>query len=458
MKREKKLVESTIILFIGNIVPRLVQFVLLPLLTSHLSKKEYGLYELVATLVACLVPLAIIQMNSAAFRFLLDSKSDKDREIIISTIVMIVLTCLLLLNIFVIGGLLLRHKTNLVVIVIYFFFECILTLEKDIIRGLSKNKLYSLISIMQSVLNLILISIVFLLDSNKLRNLYISLSVAAIISISVGLFGVKIQQYLSPKYVSVNQFKEMMFYAIPMIPNGLSHWIVDASDRLLVSCFLGLEFNGIYSAAAKIPAMLNLLQTTFVNAWQENASIYMNDGDSSLYFSKTFKRIFSLFLAATMTLVAFLPLLFYILLGNDYNLAYNHIIILIFGIFFNILSSVIGGLYVALKKSKEIGVSTLIAALINLSLNGMFIKFIGLYAASLSTAISYFLLFIYRLKDIKKYVALNVNYKYIFSNICILLIICMAQLLRNNVVSFFVFIFVFLYSVILNKEILKVNL
>lgn len=455
MKREKKLLESTIVLFIGNIIPRLVQFLLLPILTTSLTKSDYGLYELVATLLSCLIPLAILQMNSAAFRYLLDVKEEEKKKTIISSIVYIIYTvviCISFLSLVVVS---LLQKRSYAIIIFYFLSESILTIEKDVIRGLQKTKLYSLVGIFQSICNLVLIIAVFHIGNGTIVELFFALSLASWMAIVIGLLVSKMWRYISFAHVDLREFKEMLLYAVPMIPNGLSHWIVDASDRLIVSVFLGLSSNGIYSAASKIPAMLNLFQTTFVNAWQENASIYLNDKDSEAYFTNTFRRIFSIFTAIVLMLIACVPVLFLVLLGPGYDQAYNHIIILIVGVFFNILSSVIGGLYVAMKKSKEIGVSTVVAAIINMVINIVLVNFIGLYAASLSTMLSYFVLFVYRIRDIRKHVSIKFDYRFIIFNILFLIGVSALSLVRNVVLNIVIGLVAIIYSIFLNLEIIK---
>lgn len=77
MSREGKLAKNTIILAIGTFFPKVAIFITLPLLTAYLTQAEYGTYDLVLTLVSLLLPAATLQIQSAAFRFLMEVRSEK---------------------------------------------------------------------------------------------------------------------------------------------------------------------------------------------------------------------------------------------------------------------------------------------------------------------------------------------------------------------------------------------
>ena len=83
MKREKNLVQNTVILAIGSYLPKLTTLITLPLLTQHLTKAEYGTYDLMAMLVSLLLPAATLQIQSAAFRFLIACRDSKEKKTVI---------------------------------------------------------------------------------------------------------------------------------------------------------------------------------------------------------------------------------------------------------------------------------------------------------------------------------------------------------------------------------------
>ena len=78
--REKALLKNTLILSLGTFVPKAVSFVTLPILTASLSKEEYGTYDLILVLVSLVLPAATLQIQTAAFRFLIKYRNCREKQ------------------------------------------------------------------------------------------------------------------------------------------------------------------------------------------------------------------------------------------------------------------------------------------------------------------------------------------------------------------------------------------
>ena len=102
MNREKQLVKNTVIITIGKICTQLITFLLLPLYTGILSTEEYGIVDLLNTLVSLLLPLVTFQVEQAMFRELIEVRSkEKNKTEIISTgIISVIFQCFLFLVLF----------------------------------------------------------------------------------------------------------------------------------------------------------------------------------------------------------------------------------------------------------------------------------------------------------------------------------------------------------------------
>ena len=85
MNKKKQLAKNTVIIFFGKVCTQLISFFLLPLYTSYLATKEYGLVDLIQTYVTLLVPIITLELEMSIFRFLIDSRdSSKDTKKLIS--------------------------------------------------------------------------------------------------------------------------------------------------------------------------------------------------------------------------------------------------------------------------------------------------------------------------------------------------------------------------------------
>ena len=112
------------------------------------------------------------------------------------------------------------------------------------------------------------------------------------------------------------------------------------------------------------------------------------------------------------------------------------------------MATFLGGIYVAYKKTKSVGITTMIAAIVNLLIDLTTIRFIGLYAASISTLISYTVLFVYRMVDVQKIVFVKIKLGHIFLVVSILLLelfLCFLRLPITDIINGVLGLIVFAY-------------
>jgi O-antigen/teichoic acid export membrane protein len=190
-------------------------------------------------------------------------------------------------------------------------------------------------------------------------------------------------------------------------------------------------------------------------SWQESASMHINDDDREEFFSNMVNRVFIGFSCISLMIIAILPFAYNIIIGKDYISSYNYIPILLYANSWNVMISLLGGIYIALKKTKEIANTTIASAMINLLTNLLLIKWIGLYAACISTLISYFLMSIYRHIDIKKYINIKIDYLKIILFTIVFTISTYCYFVNNDYLNYFNLIFTFSYSAYACKSIIK---
>ena len=81
------------------------------------------------------------------------------------------------------------------------------------------------------------------------------------------------------------QLKQALKYAIPLIPNSISWWIINVSDRTMITIIMNSSFNGIYSVANRFATAFVSLYTVFNLSWTESASLNINDKDKDKFFT-----------------------------------------------------------------------------------------------------------------------------------------------------------------------------
>ena len=436
MSREKKLFNNTLILTFGTIIPKLSSLVTLPIITAELTKAQYGTYDLINILATLFLPIATLQIQAAAFRYLIEMRGNenKKKEIITNIFIFIVtVSAIALLALF----LILRNISNVmkILICIYFLVDTLISAARQVTRGLSFNKKYSLSAVINCIINLILILVLISWKNYSLLGLLIATIVPLLIALCYLIVSCKLYSFIDLRLISKSVIKEMLLYSWPMVPNSLSSWVMTVSDRLVVTYFLGIEVNAIYAIANKLPSLFIMIQGTFSLAWQENASLAVNDSDNELYYNKMFDSIFSILVGVMAILIATTPILFFILIKGNYQEAYYQIPILYMGVFFASLASFLAGIYIANKETKKVGLSTTLAAICNFLIDICFINIIGLYAASISTMVSYMILFAYRMYDIQKFQTIKYNLKKIILSVMLLGFMCVICYKQSNVLN-----------------------
>ncbi|MCH4192002.1 MAG: oligosaccharide flippase family protein [Butyrivibrio sp.] len=457
MNRKKSLLKNTLILSLGQIFPQLVGVITLPIYTGMLTSAEYGRYDLINVIVYILNVVVILQIHQAVFRYLLDVRgTEKEKEYITNTIVFELGPSLVSSVLF---GVCFRELSVSVRILlgVYLFLNIQNSVVGQISRGLGKNRQYAFGAIINSGLNMILVVILMAGAKLGFKGLFISLDIAFLSAVIYQIIACKQLERIDFKYLSKDVLKVMLNYSWPMIPNTLSIWIVNSCDKFIIRFFLGIEMNGVYAVAQKIPNVFSIAYSTFNMAWQESASISVKDKDADLYYDSIFKALFDFLTGCMLILISATPILYGILIRGSYEAAYDQMSLLYIGVFLSSISSFFGSIYIAQKATKEVGISSLIGAVINCIVNIAMIHWAGLYAASVSTIVSYLILTLYRGTDVKKrgFADIKYNIKHILlclSLISISSIICYQRVLYLNI---FNFLYGALGFIMLNKNMIK---
>lgn len=456
MKREHKLLKNTLVLAFGTLLPKLATIITLPILTGFLSKEEYGTLDLVIVLVSFVLPVATLQIQTAAFRFLIDARQDRSEiKSIITNLYAFIIPMSIVTLVVLFFLLPTVTKEIRVLICLYMFADILLNAACQCLRGLGKNKVYSINAIIGAICNAVLIILMVSVYKKGLTGALIAMLAACVLSNVLLSLSAKLYSYIDLRMISRGKIKELIQYSWAMVPNSMSMSVMRVSDRFVVTSVLGVAVNAVYSAANKIPNILTNVQRVFTMAWQENASIVSKDEDAGQYYSYMFRAIFDLMAGSLGLLICATPWLFPLLIRGDYAEAYNHMPILFLAMFFYSLCSYLGGIYVAYKDIKSVGITTMIAAVVNLVVDIALINWIGLYAASCSTLISYLLLFVFRVFDIRKTVKIEYSCFHILAVIGILVLESLFCFIRRpffDILNFVLGVFAFL---VLNRSLIK---
>lgn len=449
--RTKDLAINTIIIGIGKLSTQIVSFLLLPLYTSILSTSEYGTFDLIATIATFVLPFITLLMEESMFRFLIDCKTIEEKKKVISQTMLytlfsttIFITIMIFINCFI-------EIPYIMISLLYIASSIFTGLRNALVRGLGKIKLYTIINFIASLLNIILNVTFVAWFKFGVYGLLLAGIISNIFSSIIIFFMLKMYKYISIKNYEEKLMKKMIKYSIPLVPNSLSWAVINVSDRIVISKFLGTSENGIYAMAYKFPNLMNTIYGFFYIAWTESSAKAVNENENGDFFNNIYKILTKAMFSVSLGIISIMPLIFKIFFKADYIEAYKYIPILVISMYYNNIAGYYGGIFTGHKDTKIMGNSSFIGALANLTINLILIRFIGIYAAAISTLISCMIIYYYRKNKIKKYITLNkVNLNLGIFIMIITLILYYCN--KNIFVKILNFIIVVLFCILSNKE------
>ena len=211
------------------------------------------------------------------------------------------------------------------------------------------------------------------------------------------------------------------------------------------------------SAANKFSSVYITAYNIFNLSWTEMVALHINDEDVEQFLNKTINIIIRFFVALAVGIIACMPIVYPIMINENYSEGYNQVPIMMIGSIFNVVISLIGAIYVAKKNTKAIASISIVSAIINIVVNLTLINFIDLYAATIAPLVAYFAMTIYRFKDLKnKYFEIKIDKGLIVSTVIIMLPILLIYYFANNIILYFGGILIAaIYAYIINRKNLK---
>lgn len=407
-QRGKYLLKNTIIFAIGNFATKFISFFLVPLYTNVLSTAEYGTVDLIFTISSVLVPVFTFNVAEAILRFALDEDADNSKIMSVA-----ILACILII---IFGGVMfpiLNRVDSLKTYSLYFYgYLVTFAISQILLTALRGKKMllkYSIGNIIYTI-SVAIMNIVFLVIYKLGINGYliayiISNIISAIYAFVLGNIGRDLRHFTIDVSLMIKMFK----YSVFLIPTSFMWWIINSSDRVMITNILGTSANGIYAISYKIPTLISTITTIFTQAWMYSAINEKDSVDNEEYTNNIYSILFAGVIIVASGLLMIIKPFLKVYVSEEYFIAWKYTPFLMLGFAFLTLSTFISTSYNVHKDSKGFLFSGMTGAIINIILNYILIPFWGINGASIATCISYISVFIYRWIDTQKYVNIKIN-------------------------------------------------
>lgn len=409
--RVSKFLKDIGIYAIGNIGSKIITFLMVPLYTYFVhDTSDFGYYDLCLQVCLLLMPFVTLQLRDGAFRFLLDCDDETRCQRIVTFVSRTLATTLLVSLLVTIMMVLFTDIHYLGYVLGLLVAMSLQEVYSQVFRGLGNNKAFVAVGIL-SALGIGIFSIIFVAGLGwGIKGIFLANIFARILA----LLFVELRVHLLSRYtrwrINVGEVgSEIIRYTLPLLPGSLCWWLTGSSDRLFIKYFLGLDINGIYAVAIRFTGIISTLAIIFYQAWQETAILQYNSPDRNRFFSRMFNGYFFLLATILVGYVFLLKVNYNWLVASEYRESLNFIYPLgVSAVIFAIAAFFDMG-YQCAKDTKRTLPAIVLAAIVNVILNFLLIKPLGVYGVIVTQLITYLVLVTYRWYDMKRYFVLKIN-------------------------------------------------
>ena len=152
-------------------------------------------------------------------------------------------------------------------------------------------------------------------------------SVVAIYAIVIG----KSYRALSFNKLDFTVLKSMVKYSVVLIPNSFMWWIMNSSDRIMVSSMVSVSANGIYAISYKIPTLMSVFTSIFNQAWGYSAIKENGAIDEQEYNNTVLRMLISFTMITAIGLIAITKPFLTVYVSKDYYDAWRYVPFLLIG-------------------------------------------------------------------------------------------------------------------------------
>ena len=414
------MMRDTIIYMISKGVEIVISVVMASLMTYLFAAKKLGTFSVFNIIITVLGTVLIQWLAQSSLRFAGKYSSGKNSTNFFSTIynvwlkinvisVLLVVIFLVLVNSNLFSYINFISEYNMVIIfgLLWFITYNTSQLVTSLLVAFRKSRLNLLLSTITVLGKLILIYVFCSLWGSKIEWIFLSYFIADGIVSLIGILNLKLLDKVKNGDSSKEILKELKLYGKPLMWNMLTTSILNKSDVLLISLFLGVSSAGIYQTNYSLVATtFTMLSMAIMRGSYPTVLCVWNEGNNELA-NKLISNTVRFYLIISVPAVVGIGLLSDVIAKVLYASEYfeGH-----FVMFWVALGMMLLGLceynikpWELNSKSIDIFKRNLISAIVNVILNLILVPICGYMVAAVTTFLGYLLYFVLSRIGTRKY-------------------------------------------------------
>lgn len=390
-----------------SVIQKSLAFITVPIFTRIMPPEQYGLYALYNSYLGILIVLCTLNTETAAFvnGYTKAKSIAEKRRLPVNLISLAGLLTIIVFILFSIAYPIFHTWIGLPFIFIVFLFLNIIATPSYNIwifqqRFDYKYKKLVAVTLLLSITQ-VLFGILFVYQSSEeykalSRIICIvcpALLVSAFIFINYGR--------RNGRFIETTNWTKVIRLQLPLVPYNLSMVLLLSSSRIIINAYNGARCLAIYSVAYSIGQIISIIKQSIVDAFHPWIYQKLKNND--------FKPVkdLTVFLLLLLSLIAYItstaaPFILKLFAPAEYSDAVYVIPVISAVVIFAVYNQLFSVIMTYYEKTKFIMYSSIIACVINIVLNIIFIPLLGYMFAAISSLLSYMILSFVNFYLIKK--------------------------------------------------------
>ncbi len=392
----RSLESETKVRFFSEFIVKFSSFLIIPIITYKIGIKEYGEYVLILCIINGIVPVLLLGLNFSIIKKLAFVNNIKINTIkLFSSFSLISFFSLLLFSFFLIISTFNYRDFFLINILISFisYFTSIQLLFYEFLRSKLKSNLFCYFQIFDSVFLIFFTLIIdFLFKLNLIKFLYILTFLKVLIIFLISLVIIKLK-IINLKFISLdkNLTKKYIYPGLIFVCLGISEWLLNFSDKIILSYFLSPLYLSVYFTAGMFASSLNSVGSVFWwDLFPKFNKLKKKNNNKKIYeiIRKKNKIFIDFSIYIILCLIILSPLIQSYLLNSSFEVSYFIYLIFFMSVFSHQISTGWEFFCYIKNEGKFVVINSIIWGIISFSLYSLVIPSLKIYGALFSLLIS----------------------------------------------------------------------
>ena len=452
----KRISKDSLLYGLGGAIGRFIHIFTAPIMTRIFCPADYGVMDLINTTLGFFLILAGLNIMSGVYRYYFETKTFQEKRALVSTgfIISVFSGLFILLLLFLLKPQIstyLQSKSDitrnfplyLTIVFIRTPFSLMQTYFFGLFRLRRLVKKFVFISIVQVIINFILIILLVIILKMGLFGAFLAGTVSIVI---ISLLSYIFHYKFIGLQISRISSKNILSYSLPQFPAVFINWSILQMNKFFLHGYCSENQLGYYSIANKIAQFMLLAIVAFRSAWgPASVEIMQRENHKDLY-NKFFKTTLIGFTLIAVLLSLYSKIIIRIIAPITYQPAYLVVVFLVFGFVIQVVNNILAiGIGIS-KKTKYISFAQTFVFLFTLVFNFIFIKAFMSIGAGLVILLSYISQSIFYLIFANKVYPISFSLKKNLYNFLIVFLISVSTVFLIKDLSFLHSLYIVLIS------------